>query len=219
MENLKLLINLINIHIKNNFRNPQKLLYLIFFSFIVVIIFAFSFDLNKDTNIYSGIIWSVIIFSSTNILSDSFKEESDNNIFYRYKLSSVSLSLLLISRMLSNIIIITIWEILIIFLEFIFLNINHEINLWFIVTIILGTIGYVVLSTFFSLLISGEKNIFTAIIIYPLILPLIMGLLKMTSMALKSNITEEYFFWLKITGGFNVIYLSLIIILTEITEE
>lgn len=216
------MINLILLHLKNSFRNPQKLLYLMFFSFLIVVIFAFSFDLSAKllNKISSGIIWSVIILGSTPILSESFKEESDNFIFYRFLLSPVSMTLLVITRTLSNLLIIIIWEFFIIFLIFIFLNftINFEI-FWLILTIFIGSIGYVMLTTFFSMIVSENKNVFMAIIIYPLILPLLMGVLKMTSLVIKSSINSEFFFWLKITVSFNVIYFAIIIIMTEIVFE
>jgi len=222
MGKLKLIINLILIHLKNSFRNPQKLLYLMFFSFLIVVIFAFSFDLSPKllNKVTPGIIWSVIILGSTNILSESFREESDNFIFYRFLLSPISMTTLIITRTLSNMLIVTIWEFFIIFLTFIFLNFSVNFNIhWFILTILLGSIGYVMLTTFFSLIISGTKNILMAIIIYPLILPLLMGVLKMTTLIFLDNINSEFFFWLKIVSGFNIIYLSVIVILTELVFE
>ena len=221
MENLKLFLSLININIKNNFRNPQKLLYLSFFSFLIVVIFAFSFDLPAKLikKILPGIIWSLIILSSTDILSHSFEEESDNKIFYRFILSPVSSTTLLLTRIISNLAIIFIWEIFIISLSFIFLNMNFSLTLWFVITVFSATIGYVMLTTFFSLLISEEKNILMAVIIYPLILPLLMGALKMTNLSLNQTINSEFFFWLKIVTGFNVIYFSIIIIFTETIFE
>ena len=217
-----MIANLIRIHLKNSFRNPQKLLYLMFFSFLIVVIFAFSFDLSTKllNRVTPGIIWSVIILGSTGILSESFREESDNFIFYRFLLSPVSMTMLVITRTLSNMLIIVIWEFFIIFLTFIFLNFSSDFNLgYFILTIFLGSLGYVMLTTFFSLIVSGSKNILMAIIIYPLILPLLMGVLKMTSLILVNSINQEFFFWSKIVSGFNIIYLSIIIILTEIVFE
>ncbi len=217
-----MIANLIRIHLKNSFRNPQKLLYLMFFSFLIVVIFAFSFDLSPKllNRVTPGIIWSVIILGSTGILSESFREESDNFIFYRFLLSPISMTMLVITRTLSNMLIIVIWEFFIIFLTFIFLNFSSDFNLgYFILTIFLGSLGYVMLTTFFSLIVSGSKNILMAIIIYPLILPLLMGVLKMTSLILSDSINSEFFFWLKIVSGFNIIYLSIIIILTEIVFE
>jgi len=222
MEKLKLIISLILLHLKNSFRNPQKILYLIFFSFLIVVIFAFSFNLSAKMalKITPGIIWTVIILGSTSILSESFKEESENSIFYRFLLSPVSMTSLAITRMISNLIIIIAWEFLIISLIFIFLNLNTNFDLiWFIVVILIGSTGYVMLTTFFSMIVSENKNVFMAIIIYPLILPLLMGLIKMTSLVISNDINDSFYFWLKITGGFNVIYFAIILILTEIVFE
>jgi len=222
MEKLQLLINLIYLHLKNSFRNPQKILYLMFFSFLIVVIFAFSFNLSPKVaaKITPGIIWTVIILGSTSILSESFKEESENFIFYRFLLSPVSMTLLVITRMIANLTIILLWEFLIISLIFIFLNLNANFDfLWFVLTIIIGSVGYVMLTTFFSMIVSENKNVFMAIIIYPLILPLLMGLIKMTSAVITNQVNDEFFFWLKITAGFNVIYFAIIIILTEIVFE
>jgi len=219
---LKLITNLILIHLKNSFRNPQKLLYLMFFSFLIVVIFAFSFDLSPKllNKVTPGIIWSVIILGSTGILSESFKEESDNFLFYRFLLSPISITTLVITRTLSNMLIILTWEFFIIFLTFIFLNFNTDFNIYyFILTIVTGSIGYVILTTFFSVIVSGSKNILMSIIIYPLILPLLMGVLKMTSLIFLNTINDQFFFWLKIVIGFDIIYLSIIIILTEIVFE
>ena len=219
---MKLLISLILLHLKNSFRNPQKILYLVFFSFLIVVIFAFSFNLSSKMaiKVSPGIIWAVIILGSTSILSESFKEESENSIFYRFLLSPVSMTSLIITRIISNLIIIITWEFLIVSLIFIFLNLNMDFQVsWFILTIIIGSIGYVMLTTFFSMIVSENKNVFMAIIIYPLILPLLMGLIKMTSAVITNQINDDFFFWLKITAGFNVIYFAIIIILTEIVFE
>jgi heme exporter protein B len=193
-----------------------------FFSFLIVVIFAFSFDLSPKllNKVTPGIIWSVIILGSTGILSDSFKEESESFIFYRFLLSPISMTTLVITRTLSNMLIIIIWEFFIIFLTFIFLNFNIYFNIpLFILTIFLGSLGYIILTTFFSLIVSGGKSILMAIIIYPLILPLLMGTLKMTSLIFTDTIDTEFYFWLKIVIGFNLIYLSIIVILTEIVFE
>jgi len=222
MEKLKLIISLILLHLKNSFRNPQKILYLIFFSFLIVVIFAFSFNLSAKIalKITPGIIWTVIILGSTSILSESFKEESENSIFYRFLLSPISMTSLVITRIVSNLIIILAWEFLIISLIFVFLNLNTNFDLiWFMIVILIGSIGYIMLTTFFSMIVSENKNVFMAIIIYPLILPLLMGLIKMTSLVISNNINDSFYFWLKITGGFNVIYFAIILILTEIVFE
>ncbi len=218
MKNLKLSLNLISVYFKIRFRNPQKVLHLIFFSFLIVIIYGFSFELAfSDKEFFlPGIIWSVIILGSTPLLSASFEEEYQNNILTRYLLSDISILSLIFSRIIANILIMFILELVMIPLIFIIFNIDFNlISGYFIIVLIFGTTAYTTLTTFFSAMTTGMNNFLISIIIYPLIFPLLMGLVKTTRFILNGEVSGEFFFWLRMIIIFNIVYISILTLISD----
>ncbi len=212
------MIKLILFNLNLFFKTKKNIFEMLFFTFIILIIFIFSFEsefINLKQNI-SGIFWISSLFGSTTTIFQSFSAEINNKVIDKIILSPISLTKFVFSKIISNFIIILMLQLFIFPLMIVFFNININFSLfWLIIIIFTGNFGYVLISTFFSSLIFNEKNVLFSILIYPLLIPLLISIVKLIQLLLINSIDNDFYFWLNISVGFNLIYLFLIIILSE----
>jgi len=212
------MIKLILFNLNLFFKTKKNIFEMLFFTFIILIIFIFSFEsefINLKQNI-SGIFWISSLFGSTTTIFQSFSAEINNKIIDKIILSPISLTKFVFSKIISNFVIILILQLFVFPLMIVFFNININFSLfWLIIIIFTGNFGYVLISTFFSSLIFNEKNVLFSILIYPLLIPLLIAIVKLMQLLLMNTIDDDFYFWLNISIGFNLIYLFLIIILSE----
>lgn len=212
------MIKLILFNLNLFFKAKKNIFEMLFFTFIILIIFIFSFEsefINLKQNI-SGIFWISSLFGSTTTIFQSFSAEINNKVIDKIILSPISLTKFVFSKIISNFIIILMLQLFIFPLMIVFFNININFSLfWLIIIIFTGNFGYVLISTFFSSLIFNEKNVLFSILIYPLLIPLLISIVKLIQLLLINSIDNDFYFWLNISVGFNLIYLFLIIILSE----
>ncbi len=212
------MIKLIIFNLNLFFKAKKNIFEMLFFTFIILIIFIFSFEsefINLKQNI-SGIFWISSLFGSTTTIFQSFSAEINNKVIDKIILSPISITKFIFSKIISNFIIILMLQLFIFPLMIVFFNININFSLfWLIIIIFTGNFGYVLISTFFSSLIFNEKNVLFSILIYPLLIPLLISIVKLVQLLLINSIDDDFYFWLNISIGFNLIYLFLIIILSE----
>lgn len=152
------------------------LLYLV--STIFVTFLAFEDVVNTET--WNSLFWIILLFVAVNGISKSFLQESPMRHIYYYSIASPQAVIL--SKMLYNMLLMLILSVLS-FIFFLLLMGNRVVDLpLFLVCLFLGSLGMSAVLTMVAAIASRASNNFSlmAILSFPIILPLLGTLMKVS---------------------------------------
>jgi heme exporter protein B len=158
------------------------LLYLL--STIFVTYLAFDKVIGLDT--WNSLFWIILLFVAVNGISKSFVQESPARNIYYYTITSPQA--IVLSKILYNLLLMAILSLLS-FGMFVLLMGNMVVNIGlFIVALLLGSFGLASILTMMAAIASRASNNFSlmAILSFPLVLPLLITLMKISHQALSS---------------------------------
>mgnify|MGYP002640802830 FL=1 len=173
----------IKLELKQKYVLNGILLYLL--STIFVTYLAFEEVITPET--WNSLFWIILLFVGVNGIGKSFVQESPARYIYYYTI--VSPQAVVLSKILYNLLLMAILSMLT-FGMFLLLMGNQVVNTGlFILALILGSFGLSSVLTMVAAIASRANNNFSlmAILSFPIILPLLLTLMKISSVALTSS--------------------------------
>ncbi|MFA4910987.1 MAG: heme exporter protein CcmB [Desulfobacteria bacterium] len=200
--------------ITSELRTKEMLLSMCLFSFLVLIIFNFAFDIGFKNLRESipGILWVAFIFSGLMGLSRSFGVERDRGTLYGLLLCPISPWGIYLGKMIGTLIFMVIMEIFTLSIFTILYNINViPFLLPLGLIIFLGTLGFATIGTIFSAMSATTKarDVMLSILVFPISVPIIIASVKATAMIFLGEPIQEIYSWLKILVAFDLVFLLL----------
>ena len=195
------------------------------FSVLVILIFIFSINLSvvKATEVGPGVLWVAFLFSGTIGLNRSFMLEKENGCLQGLILTPVDPIIIYFGKLASNLVFLLIMEAFILPLFMIFFNVDVLSHLGALLLVIfIGTLGFSALGTLLSSLSSNLKTreIMLPILLYPLMVPIVIGVVRMTGQILEGVPLSDMMNWVGLTLCFDVIYIGVsIMTIDHILEE
>jgi heme exporter protein B len=195
------------------------------FALLVILIFIFSINLSivKASEVGPGILWVAFLFAGTIGLNRSFMLEKENGCLMGLMLVPADRTAIYFGKLISNLIFLSIMELFILPLFMIFFNIDLLSHLGpLLVVVFLGTLGFCALGTLLSSLSSNLKTreIMLPILLYPLLIPIIIGAVRMTGQILDGTELFDMMKWIGLTASFDIIYIGVsIMTIDHILEE
>ena len=195
------------------------------FALLVILIFIFSVNLSivNASEVGPGILWVAFLFSGTLGLNRSFVLEKENECLMGLMLAPADRTAIYFGKLISNLVFLSIMELFILPLFMIFFNIDIlEHLLPLLLVIFLGTLGFCSLGTLLSSLASNLKTreIMLPILLYPLLIPIVIGVVRMTGQVLAGAPLSEMMNWIGLTASFDIIYIGVsIMTIDHILEE
>jgi heme exporter protein B len=195
------------------------------FALLVILIFIFSVNLSivNASEVGPGILWVAFLFSGTLGLNRSFVLEKENGCLMGLMLAPADRTAIYFGKLISNLVFLSIMELFILPLFMIFFNIDILEHLFpLLLVIFLGTLGFCSLGTLLSSLASNLKTreIMLPILLYPLLVPIVIGVVRMTGQVLSGEPLSEMLNWIGLTTSFDIIYIGVsIMTIDHILEE
>ena len=194
------------------------------FALLVIIIFIFSIDLSivKASEVGPGVLWVAFLFAGTIGLNRSFMLEKENDCLQGLLLAPVDRTVLYFGKLLSKFIFLLTMEFFILPLFMIFFNVDILSNILpLIYVIFVGTLGFCAIGTLLSSLSANLKtrDIMLPILLYPLIIPIVIGSVKMTEQGLTGEPLSDMMNWVSLTLCFDVIYIAVSIMTIDFVLE
>lgn len=183
------------------------------FLYVITTIFVLYTTLqNEQTIPWNALFWMVALFITVNAVTKSFASSGSADNLYLYQLSSASQ--VIIAKVIYNLFLVFALLILSFGAFSLFIENPIEHKLLFLLTIFLGSIGFSLVLTFVSAISNKTKNnaVFMAILGFPLIIPIILGLIKLTEKALESDV-QNYLNDIAILAAIDMILFGVILIL------
>jgi heme exporter protein B len=176
------------------FRTKQMLNSMLVFALLIILIFSFSFrdsigDYDRITELAPGILWITFIFAGMLGLSRSFSLEQEENCIEGLKLCPVDRSVIYVGKMLSNLVLMVIMELVAIPIFMVLFNYTLTNIFWLALVVLLGTIGFLAVGTLLSALTlnTQARELLLPVIMFPVIFPLIMALVPATAKVLAGD--------------------------------
>ena len=195
------------------------------FALLVILIFIFSVNLSivKASEVGPGILWVAFLFSGTLGLNRSFVLEKENGCLMGLIFAPADRTTIYFGKLISNFVFLTAMELFILPLFMVFFNIDLlEHLLPLLLVIFLGTLGFCTLGTLLSSLSSNLKTreIMLPILLYPLLVPIVIGVVRMTGQILAGEPLSGMMNWIGLTASFDIIYIGVsIMTIDHILEE
>ena len=195
------------------------------FALLVIIIFIFSVDLSivKANEVGPGVLWVAFLFAGTMGLNRSFMLEKENGCLEGLILTPADRTAIYFGKLISNLIFLLVMEIFILPLFMIFFNVDLIPFLGpLLVVIFLGTLGFCAIGTLLSSLSSNLKTreIMLPILLYPLIVPVVIAVVRMTGQVLDGQSLGTMMNWVGLTLAFDIIFIGVsIVTIDHILEE
>lgn len=144
-----------------------------------------AFKTVDDTLMWNALFWIILLFASINAISRSFVQESQYRQLYYYSITGPKA--IILSKIIYNIILMVFLSV-IAYLTYsvIFKNPVGDLLLYF-VAVLLGSISFATVFTMVSGISSktGNNSTIMAILAFPVIIPLLIVLIKLSNNALQ----------------------------------
>lgn len=195
-------------------RSKEILLTMGYFGFLVVLIFAFTFFRGDApiSAVASGILWVAIAFSGTLGLGRAFDREREGDCIRALLLSPVPRPAIYLGKTLGVLAFMLVVEAVVVPAVAFFFNLSLDLEraLRLLFIILLGTIGYAIVGSLLAAMLirARSKDVLLAIVLYPLILPILIAGTKATAVLLETPVRyEELAVWTPLLVFFDLVFL------------
>lgn len=209
--------------IATEIRTKEMISAMFVFSLLIIFIFNFAFDLRAENlqTLAPGVLWVAIAFAGMLGLSRSFIVERDRGVLDGLLLAPVDRSAIYFGKMIGNVLFIGAVEIFI--LPFFVVLFNQPLSTLplLIGVVILGTIGLSGVGTLFSAMAvhTRAREVLLPIMLFPVIVPLMLAAVRLTSAILDGTPFEDVSHWLALLVAFDVIFIAASYILFDFVVE
>ena len=191
-------------------RNKDIVTSILTFAILILVIFNFALRLTPQTilSLAPGILWITFIFSGILGLTRLFVLEQENNTIHGILLSPVSRENIYLSKVISTFIFISASELIIVPLFSILFNVPLFDFLIFAV-ILLTTIGFSSIGTFFSAIATNTKSreIMMPMLFVPIVVPIIIAAVISTGTLLEGGGWNDISKWVQLIVVFDILSL------------
>ena len=183
-------------------------IYVLGTSFLIYLVFQGHITIP----VWIALFWVIALFTTVNAVSRSFLKDANEQFYY---LRSIATPLeIIFSKIIYNAFLITILSLIIYFVMILFFNENIDNKGLFLLTIILGAIGFSNLFTLLSAITVRTQNfVLLAILGIPIILPLLLLIVKMSELSNFAIQQKDIYMHLGAIAMLDVITLILSIVL------
>jgi heme exporter protein B len=208
---------------------------MLIFSMIVIIIFNFAFiELLADSEnpiadngefidyLAAGVLWITFIFTGMLGLSRSFIAEKDKNCLEGLMLCPVSRNTIYIGKLISNLILIFIIEIISLFIFSLFFNYDLFDKIGLLIPIfILGTSGFVIVGALLSAISMNTRNreVLLPLLLFPILIPVLISAVVATAQVLTGGTLNDIGDSLRLLGAYDIIFLVIALLTFEFVIE
>ena len=193
-------------------RARDVLMATLFFAGMVVMILAFAFgpESSKLRAAAPGILWVAVAFASILAASRAFGSESEDGALEALLLYPVPHEAIYLGKLLGNLGLMLLMSLILVPATLVLYGVSVQ-GRWleFVLTVLLGVIGFSVISTFQSALTVGlrARESLMPLLIFPIVVPVVLGTVKATVGIVTLDPSIDVGEWLKLLLAFDLIYL------------
>jgi heme exporter protein B len=195
-------------------------------SFAATVLLLFSFAAGPDSKLLSrqapGYIWLALLLASTLSLGESLRVEIDDQALLGLRLLPVDPRALFLGKALGNAALLVALLIALVPLAFLLYGIDPAGPLWALpASLLLGVLGLAAPGTLYAAMASQSRgrDVLLPMLLLPLVVPVLLGGVKASSLALHGDPMGQAPSWLALLLCFDVIYWAIGVVLFERVVE
>ena len=202
--------------VRLEWRSRDALTGMLFFSLLVVVVFAMAFDPTAAVSrqIAGGILWIVLLFAATTALNQSWTRETRNHVLDAQRLAPSSPAALFLGKALANMLFVTVVEVVMAPLFTIFYNLKPLGEGWLLLLVLpLGTWALVMNGTFFAALSLRTKarETMLPLVLFPISIPALLAMVQATTNILTGE--NDAGLWIKDLVGYDIVFTTICLLL------
>jgi len=201
-------------------RTKDSLNGMLFFSLLIVVVFAMAFDPTSyptiARQISGGLLCVAVLFAAMTALNQSWARETANGVLDAHRLSPAPASALFVGKALANFLFVCLVEVALAPIFTIFYNLHPLGETWKLLIILpLGTWALIVNGTFFAALSLRTRNRETLLplVLLPLSIPALLAMIQATTDVLTGDF--EPTLWIKVLLAYAVVFTTACVLLFD----
>ena len=186
------------------------------FAILLVIVFSFIMEPGSEVEkkIAGGIFWMAVTFSGILGLNKTMMSELEGGNFEALMLAPVDKSAIFFGKVISNMLVLILLEIILIPLFLVFYSINIVSHPLMIAVLLVGTL--------FSMISvrTNSREIMLPLLLLPIMIPILIAAILSTNIFISGSDIIYSYNWIKLTAVFDIIFTAVIFgIFSAIIEE
>jgi heme exporter protein B len=193
---------------------------MLFFTLLVVVVFAMAFDPTAypaiARQISGGLLWVAMLFAAMTALNQSWAREVRNGVLDAHRLSPAPSSAMFVGKAVANFLFVSAVELVLAPVFVVFYNLNPLGQTWLLLAILpLGTWALVSNGTFFAALSLRTRNreLLLPLVLFPISLPALLAMIQATTDVLTGQFNPAL--WIKVLIAYDVVFTTASVLLFE----
>jgi heme exporter protein B len=184
----------------------------LFFAGMVVMILAFAFgpESSRLRAAAPGILWVAVAFASILAASRAFGSEAEDGALEALLLYPVPHEAVYLGKLLGNLGLMLLLSLLLVPATLLLYGVTlRGMELEFVLAVVLGVIGFSIVSTFQSALTVGlrARESLLPLLVFPIVVPVVLGAVKATVGIVTLDPSANVWGWIGLLAAFDLIYL------------
>jgi heme exporter protein B len=180
----------------------------------VLTLLMFGFALGPDTEalrqMAGGVVWLTILFSGVLSFNRSYEQELEGGALDALLLYPGQRRSIFIGKLIANLAFVLLVEVVLIPLATILYDLQLlHVLLPVVGILLLGTIGFVTLGTFYAAMASRvrAREVLLPLLLFPMLIPLLVGAVEATTALMAGDVMGDSRVWVRLLIIFDVIFI------------
>ncbi len=184
----------------------------VFFASIVLIILAFAFSSRSGLLpiIAPGALWVALAFAGVISAAQSYQSELEEGAFEQLLMYPIPRASIFLGKLLANWLYMTLLGILLVPVTALFFGMPVGSTWWLLIlTVLLGTLGFALIATFYAALTSNlrARESLLPVLMFPVVVPILLAAVRATGELTGAGNLGIVFSWLQLLLAFDLVYL------------
>lgn len=180
----------------------------------ILVLLLFGFALGPDTEALrdaaAGALWLAILFAGVLAFNRSYQLELDGGALEPLLLYPGGRWAIYAGKLIANLVFVLLVEVIVVPVALVLFQVRMPTG-WMaqIGVLLLGTIGFVTLGTFYSAMSSRSRarEVLLPLLLFPMLIPVLLAAVESSTSLLAGDPMQEAGAWLRLLGAFDIIFL------------
>ncbi|MGL4611470.1 MAG: heme exporter protein CcmB, partial [Trueperaceae bacterium] len=158
-------------------RSKAVLVATLFFAAVVIVILAFALSSDRDlmTLAAPGVMWVALAFAGVISAAQSYQNELEENAYEQLLLYPIPRASIFLGKLFANWLYMTLLGLIIVPVTAVFFNVSFKHLIWLFFIILLGTLGFALVATFYAALTANlrARESLLPILMFPVVVPVV----------------------------------------------
>jgi len=183
----------------------------LFFTALILLLFGFALGPDQQAlrDAAAGILWLTVLFGGVLSFNRSYEMELEGGALEALLLYPGDRRALFVGKLLANLAFLVLIEAILVPVAAILYDLPLVRGGGFFGVLLLGTIGFVTLGTFYAAMASRvrAREVLLPLLLFPMLVPLLLSSVEATKALLVGNMMGDAASWIRLLAVFDVIFL------------